>query len=117
MDLLRLKRMNGHKYLRHKLSKLHRKVLTPTVVCSRLGILNDFDLNDHGFCIVKVAKEVKNGGIQNQAELIGQGKNKGIRFHPIGQEETDNGGTREILDIGTELSSEVLMKNKMWHWV
>lgn len=79
-----------------------------------LDCLNDFDLNDHGFCIVKVAKEVKNGGIQNQAELIGQEKNKGIRFHPIGQEETDNGGTREILDIGTELSSEVLMKNKMW---
>jgi hypothetical protein len=79
-----------------------------------LDCLNDFDLNDHGFCIVKVTNEERNGGIGNQAEFIGKDMKKGIRFSPIGQEENDNGGTRDILDIGTELSSEILMKNKMW---
>lgn len=73
-----------------------------------LETLNDFDLKDHGFCIVKVA-DVMSPTVSNQAEKIGNGQTKGIKFKSIGQEELKCGGTRNVIDKGSELCPEHVM--------
>ena len=74
--------------------------------------LNDFDLKNHGFCIVKVA-DVLSPAVANQAEKIGNGQTKGIKFKSIGQEELNCGGTRNVIDKGSELCPEHVMSKRI----
>lgn len=78
-----------------------------------LECLNDYELMNHGFCIVKVSKKAP-VSLLNQGMKVGNEMTQGIKFHSIGQEETTScGGTRDILDIGSQLSSEALLQKKL----
>ena len=85
-----------------------------------LQFVNDFDPEEHSFGILKVAKEVGNG-VLNQTNLIGNDCVKGLKFLSLGQEKrgqfNSNGepcdGKREIIDIGNKLNAEEVMSKTM----
>ena len=59
--------------------------------------LNDFNLLDHGFCVLKTSsKSKKNNYVKNQVSFLDK-KGSGISFQSIGQEELPGLGKRKIL--------------------
>ena len=69
-------------------------------------IINDYNLIDHGFCVLKVvATKELTKGIKNQIDMV-SGIRKGIKWKSIGQEEIVMSGKREIMDIGGNLNPE-----------
>jgi hypothetical protein len=77
------------------------------------SLINDYNLADHGFCVLKTSnKSNLKQGIVNQVLELDRDGNK-MKFGSIGQEELDLGGTRDILDIGTHLCPDMLLKKKV----
>ena len=59
-----------------------------------LSTLNDYNLSDHGFCILRVSRSKElTQGIRNQVRYMDR-KGNGVRFYSIGQEECQGGGKR-----------------------
>ena len=76
------------------------------------SLINDYNLEDHGFCILKTAKKQNlKKGIVNQVLEIDRDGNK-MKFGSIGQEELDLGGTRDTLDNGIHLNPDMFLKKR-----
>ena len=71
--------------------------------------MNDYNLIDHGFAVVKVSLKAPKA-VANQATKIGQEKTKGLKFHPLGQDEVNSmENNRGMLVLGTQLCSDIVM--------
>ena len=77
-----------------------------------LECCNEFELITHGFCVVKVCDKLP-PSVMNQAHMVGSEKTKGIKFQSIGQEEFTSDGSRDILNVGSELSSGSLLEKRL----
>ena len=89
--------------------------IMPPCIKSRTNLCetrNDFNLIDHGFCIVKVSTNTLQG-IHNCAWKVAKGNQDGINFKSLGQEEIRTYGSRDILDNGSELNSELVLRKKL----
>ena len=76
--------------------------------------IGDYSLYDHGFCVVKVANDVDRA-VKNQALMLGNNEQSGVRFHSLGQEEfiaSKEIGSRDSLDFGTHLDATTFIDKK-----
>ena len=77
-------------------------------------MINDFNLIDHGFCILRVSsKKELSAGILNQVGDLVDGHEKKLKFTSIGQEEEDCGGDRLMMDYWPELNAEFVFSKKV----
>ena len=96
-------------------SQNNGRFLPPSKDVKKLKVmecLNDFELITHGFCIVKVSEKAP-VSLQNQAAKVGNEMTKGLKFHSIGQEEMISVGTRDIIDVGSELSADSVLDKRL----
>ena len=101
-NLLELKVSNGNKFFPVEQTDLRNVKI--------LDQVNDYNLKDHGFAIVKVAFN-PNASVSNQATKLGMDLTKGLKFHSIGQDEINSSeNNRGILSLGSKLCSEIVMK-------
>ena len=77
-----------------------------------LECLNEFELITHGFCVVKVSEKLPIS-VKNQSEKVGMEMTKGIRFQSIGQELSNCEGSRDVMSVGSELSSGSLLDKRL----
>ena len=76
--------------------------------------VGDYNLHDHGFCVVKVANDVDKA-VKNQALMLGNNEQSGVRFNSLGQEEIITSkkiGSRDSLDFGTQLDATTFIDKK-----
>ena len=74
--------------------------------------LNDFNIDEHGFCIMKVCNETNHTStVINQVKIFDE--KRGVKFYSLGQEiSKDGGGKRQMLMTTTDINTDFLLRKK-----